>query len=97
MPKSGGFASALKGKRPTSENHSEAQNAPPLGRRLLQRREFAGPPEGGRYRGKSRSKDRTLHTTELRCYGGGGVDGGGEVDGMAVVEAAEVFDGFVDG
>ena len=29
--------------------------------------------------------------------GGGGVDGGGDVDGLAVVEAAEVFDGFVDG
>ena len=29
--------------------------------------------------------------------GGGGVDGGGDVDGLAVVEAAEAFDGFVDG
>ena len=29
--------------------------------------------------------------------GGGGVDGGGEVDGLAVVEAAVVFDGFADG
>ena len=29
--------------------------------------------------------------------GGGGVDGGGNVDGMAVEEAAEALDGFVDG
>src|SRR4029077_17452232 len=29
--------------------------------------------------------------------GGGSDDGGGEVDGLAVVEAAEAFDGFVDG
>src|SRR6266403_1182906 len=29
--------------------------------------------------------------------GGGGVDGGWDVDGLAVVEVAEVFNGFVDG
>ena len=48
--------------------------------------------------------DRKLLPSRERCGaalrgsgGGGGVDGGGDVDGLAVVEAAEVFDGFVDG
>jgi len=70
--------------------------------RLAKPREVQNAPasEGGRYKGKSRSKDRPLHKdsiTQLRGDGGGGDYGGGDVDGVAVEEAAEALDGFVDG
>jgi hypothetical protein len=76
MRKSGGFASALKGKmRPTQK--AAATYGWPAGCRRY-------PPP--------------IWRTPLggRC-GGGGDYGGGDVDGMAVEEAAEAFDGFADG
>src|SRR6266481_5114307 len=59
--------------------------------------------EGGRYKRMTACR-QDAGATCVRCRlalggggGGGGVDGGWDVDGLAVVEVAEAFDGFVDG